>query len=55
MAVLTKQEILAQLKKLGLSSTSEINTFFQEYEEYSTLRETHTHSEQVYYSSPENK
>ena len=54
MAALTKQEILAQLKKLGLSSASELNTFFEEYEEYSTLREDHTLSAQAYYSSPEN-
>jgi hypothetical protein len=55
MTALTKQEILAQLNKLGISSTSDINIYFQEYEEYSTLQTTHTHSAQAYYSSPENK
>ena len=55
MTALTKQEILTQLKKLGVSSDSELITFFEEYEEYSTLREDHTHSAHVYYRSPENK
>jgi hypothetical protein len=55
MATLTKQEILTQLRKLGIISASEINTFFEEYEEYSTLREVHTCPAQVYYNHPENK
>jgi len=55
MAALTEQEILAQLKKLGLSSASEINTFFKEYQEYSNVMQGHPHSAQVYYGSTENK
>jgi len=58
MAALTKQEILAQLEKLGISSASEVNTYFQEYEEYSTLQATHHHSthhsKQVYYEGTGN-
>jgi len=55
MAALTKQEILAQLENLGIISTPDINTYFQEYEEYSSMQEVHSYSAQVYYSSHENK
>ena len=55
MAALTKQEILAQLEKLGVNSTSDINAYFQEYEEYSSLQTTHYHSTQVYYEGTGNQ
>ncbi len=35
MAYLTKKEILAELKKLGINSTSEINSYYKEYKDYS--------------------
>ncbi len=35
MAALTKKEILAELRKLGIDSTSEINSYYREYKEYS--------------------
>jgi hypothetical protein len=54
MAALTKQEILAQLEKLGINSTPDINTYFQEYEEYSILQATHHHSAQVHYEGTGN-
>lgn len=38
MTYLTKKEILAQLRKLGLKSASELHKYFREYEEYSTLQ-----------------
>ena len=38
MAALTKNEILTQLKKFGVSSSSELNNYFKEYEEYFTLQ-----------------
>ncbi len=39
MAVLTKKEILAGLKKLGLNSASELDSYFKEYSEYLTLQD----------------
>ncbi len=36
MASLTKKEILTELKKMGINSTSEINSYYREYKEYST-------------------
>lgn len=39
MAALTKKEILAGLKKLGISSASELNSYFREYSEYLTLQD----------------
>ncbi len=35
MAALTKKEIIAELKKMGISTTSEINSYYKEYKEYS--------------------
>jgi len=35
MAELTKEEIQAQLKKLGIHSSSELRTYSKEYKEYS--------------------
>lgn len=34
MATLTEKEIMDLLKKLGLESTSEIDTYFEEYRDY---------------------
>jgi hypothetical protein len=55
MAGLTKKEILDQLKKLGVSSSSELNTYFEEYEEYSSLQCLPPHSPQEYYDGLESK
>ncbi|GBD96198.1 hypothetical protein BMS3Abin06_01081 [bacterium BMS3Abin06] len=53
MATLTKKEILAQLKKIGVNSTTELNTYSMEYEEYFTLHEPYPHSPQEYYERAE--
>ncbi|MEW6599470.1 MAG: hypothetical protein AB1499_00725 [Nitrospirota bacterium] len=55
MASLTKQEILAQLKKLGVNTSPEIDAYFEEYEEYSSIREDHSYHSQGYYNGPENQ
>jgi hypothetical protein len=46
MTVLTKKEILAQLQKLGVQSSSELNSYVKEYEEYSTLQDSDSRSSQ---------
>ena len=53
MTLLTKKEILAQLEKLGLSSASELNAYFREYEEYSTLQDPQLYPPQEYLERPE--
>ena len=46
MAALTKKEILAGLKKLGISSTSELDSYCREYNEFLTLQDIrHSHRE----------
>ena len=47
MAALTKKEILAGLKKLGISSTSELDSYCREYNEFLTLQDIR-HSPQEY-------
>lgn len=39
MAILTKEEILAGLRKLGISSASELDSYFREYSEYLSLQD----------------
>jgi hypothetical protein len=46
MTVLTKKEILDQLQKLGVQSSSELDSYFQEYEEYFTLLDSDSRSSQ---------
>lgn len=36
MSNLTKKEIIAELKKLGINSVHEINTYYKEYKRYSS-------------------
>jgi hypothetical protein len=49
MAELTKKEIQAQLKKLGIQSSSELRTYSKEYKEYSA------HQHPLAYTSRENQ
>jgi arsenate reductase-like glutaredoxin family protein len=44
MAELTKKEIQAQLKKLGIHSSSELRTYSQEYKEYSAHQHPLVHA-----------
>ncbi|KPJ98331.1 MAG: hypothetical protein AMK71_11565 [Nitrospira bacterium SG8_35_4] len=50
MAALSKQEIVAGLKKLGIHSDLEIDSFLKEYKEYCTDEST-VHSRQAYQKS----
>ena len=52
MAGLTKKEILDQLKKLGINSTSELKSYFREYRNYYNLR-AHSRSQQQYHGGAE--
>jgi hypothetical protein len=47
MAALSKQEIVAGLKKLGIQSDPELDSFLKEYNEYCT-DESSVHSQQAY-------
>jgi len=47
MAALSKQEIVAGLKKLGIHSDLELDSFLKEYKEYCT-DERSVHSQQAY-------
>jgi hypothetical protein len=40
MSALTKKEIHARLKKLGIHSSSELNAYFKEYKKYSIVKST---------------
>ncbi len=40
MSALTKKEVHAGLKKLGIHSSCELNSYFKEYKKYSTLKST---------------
>lgn len=44
METLTEKEILDQLKKLGIDSASERNSYIREYRNYCGLQNFHTHS-----------
>jgi hypothetical protein len=48
MVTLSKKEILAELKKLGINSTSELNSYLQEYKNYS-LQSLHKHTFKEYH------
>ena len=55
MASLTKKEILAQLDKLGVSSTSDIGSFIEEYENYSSMQNSQPDSAQEQYRESDDK
>ncbi len=49
MSPLSKEEILAQLKNLGIDSTSEADFYFREYKEYVDLPDLHNFAPQAYH------
>ena len=53
MPALTKKEILEQLKKIGLSTASELNVYSREYEEYFIMLNPYTHSPREYHERAE--
>lgn len=53
MAALSKKEILAELKKLGFNSTSELNSCFKDYKQYYTTQNSYTHSLKEYHEESE--
>jgi len=48
MSPLSREEILAVLKKLGISSDAEIDSYFREYHEYLTINDILTGPQQKF-------
>ena len=46
MVALKKKEILAELKKFGIDTTSERKIYLREYQNYFTFENHHVHSQQ---------
>ena len=55
MSPLSKEEILAQLKNIGVDSTSEIDFYLKEYKKYTTIPDLQTFSPQAYHDEAVNK
>ncbi len=48
MISLTEKEILVELKKFGINSTSELDSYVEEYKKYYVFRNIHVYSPKEY-------